>query len=80
MAAAISGRRYLGIELEQNYHRVARARLARAYSASSAPADAGRARPGIVPDDVDGFIGWLREHRLEGVARVVESAKEEYGW
>jgi site-specific DNA-methyltransferase (adenine-specific) len=84
VAAAISGRRYLGIELEQGYCCVARERLARVRTRLSQllPTQAGldQEELDLVPADVDGFIQWLREHRMEGVARVVESAKAEYGW
>jgi len=84
VAAAISGRRYLGIELEPGYCRVARERLARVRTRLrrqlSTQAGLDQAELDLVPADVDGFIQWLREHRLEGVARVVESAKAEYGW
>jgi site-specific DNA-methyltransferase (adenine-specific) len=84
VAAAISGRRYLGVELEQGYCRVARERLARVHARlpQTLPMHAvlDQEELDLVPADVDGFIQWLREHQLEGVARVVESAKAEYGW
>lgn len=84
VAAAITGRRYLGIDLEQGYCRVARERLARVRTRlrQRLPTQAGldQEELDLVAADVDGFIQWLREHRLEGVARVVASAKAEYGW
>lgn len=84
VAAANSGRRYLGVELEQSYYRVARERLARVHTWHPLPqlmqAGLDQEELGLTPADVDGFIQWLREHQLEGIARVVESAKAEYGW
>lgn len=84
VAAAISGRRYLGVELEQGYCRVARERLARVHARGLQPSPTqvglDQEELELVPADVDGFIQWLRQHQLEGVARVVESAKAEYGW
>jgi DNA modification methylase len=85
VAAAISGRRYLGVELEKNYCRVARERLAhmqtRRPQSSTMAAELGQEElEELATADVDGFIQWLREHQLEGAARVVENAKAEYGW
>jgi hypothetical protein len=79
----VNGRRYLGIELERDYCRVARERLANvqrrlthSHGASAAVACDYREVP---PLDVDGFIRWVREQGEEGVARFVERARAEYG-
>jgi adenine-specific DNA-methyltransferase len=83
VAAAISGRRYLGVELEQNYCRVACERLAnvqRKLSQSNGVAP-GLGQDGLElpPTDFDGFIHWLRERNYESIAQVVERARAEYG-
>jgi hypothetical protein len=83
VAAALNDRRYLGIELERDYCRVARERLAnmqrRLPHADGVGAAHGQGDPELPPLDVDGFIRWLREHDHEGVARFVERTRAQYG-
>lgn len=83
MAAALNGRRYLGVELEHDYCRVARERLANVQRGLShsqgVTAALGHDNRELPPLEVDGFIRWLRGQGQEGVARFVERARAEYG-
>ena len=83
VAAALNGRRYLGVALERDYCRVARERLAnvqrRLSHSQGVTAALGRDNRGLLPLEVEGFIRWLREQGQEGVARFVERARADHG-
>lgn len=83
VAAALNGRRYLGVELESDYCRVARERLAkvqrRLSHSQGVTAALGHDNRELPPLEMDGFIRWLRGQGQEGVARFVEHARAEYG-
>jgi hypothetical protein len=83
VAAALNGRRYLGVELERDYCRVARERLAnvqrRLSHSQGLTAALRQDNRELPPLEVDGFIRWLRGQGQEGVARFVDRARAEYG-
>lgn len=83
VAAAITGRRYLGIELERKYCALARDRLAnlernplwpRAAEAGIVHASLG-APPAVA---LGGLFQWLHEREYHGLARTVEQAMARY--
>jgi site-specific DNA-methyltransferase (adenine-specific) len=83
VAAAITGRRYLGIELEQKYCALARQRLANLERNPSWPRSsvAGVARASIsAPPAValGSLLQWLRDRDYHGLASTVRSAMERY--
>lgn len=78
VAAALTGRRYLGIELEAKYCDLARARLARVKERMGAPAEIG-ARPRQESDATSalrGLFQWLQERDYAHLARTVWDAME----
>jgi len=83
VAASLKDRCYLGVELERDYCRVARERLAnvqrRLSHSQGLTATLEHDNRGLPPLEVDGFIRWLREQGQEGVARFLERARAEHG-
>lgn len=83
VAAAITGRRYLGIELEQKYCVLARERLAHLERNPTWPrssvASVEHASPIALPAVALGSLcDWLRERDYHGLASTVRSAMERY--
>lgn len=83
VAAAITGRRYLGIELEKEYCSVARDRLARTTRSTSDPVAAAAAHASSEVDSeradaLGGLFRWLQERDYHGLARTVQDAMEHY--
>lgn len=83
VAAAITGRRYLGIELEQNYCALARQRLAHLEGNPTWPraSVAGIAQEGLrapPPVALDSLFQWLSERDYHGLASTVRSAMDRY--
>jgi site-specific DNA-methyltransferase (adenine-specific) len=80
VAAAMSGRRYLGIELEDKYCQVARDRLER-IAGSDGPESGRRGdswQPAARESDsaASGFIDWLHERNRQPVLRALEAIVE----
>lgn len=83
LAAAVTGRCYLGIELERQYCDLARNRLARVERR-----DAVQMSPRAVDRDsrvdsqsvaaLDGLFQWLRERDYHDLARTVRTAMDQY--
>lgn len=81
VAAAIAGRRYLGIELERQYCEVARRRLAHHSSSTSGPLAAAHSYCEVDSEQaaaLDGLFQWLKERDYLGLARTVQDAMEHY--
>lgn len=82
VAAAVTGRRYLGVELDRSYCEIARNRLARVgdrtppvvaeHTVAHASFDT---EPAVA---LGGLFQWLRERDYHGLARTVEQAMEHY--
>jgi DNA methylase len=76
VAAAITGRRYLGIELEPKYCAVARNRLADLRTVEAGIATADLSSPPRVA--LGGLLQWLRERDYHDLARTVRQAMVHY--
>lgn len=81
LAAAMSGRRYLGIELEQRYCDLARNRLARVERRDAAQMSerAADRESRVDPQSVAALGGlhqWLRDHDHLGLAQTVRAAMD----
>lgn len=83
VAAAITGRRYLGIELEQKYCALARQRLASLErnplwpkSSVAGIAHTSRGAPSTVA--LDSLFQWLKDREYHNLASTVQSAMDRY--